>query len=357
MSVSGKDVMNFTEPIKVLLVDVSSGHLRKLEPSLQAAGVRTFLAQDYQQILSEARLGKFDMIIVGETLIDVDNFDLPHILKYISATGCYMPIIWIPPKVDSQLTLAGLELQIDLVLDCNIPLPILLSYILNFAKKKRQADEMLDSISHLRELLASQSRQMDDLKNNNSKLHELSMTDPLTGLFNARYMYRWLTQAFAYASRYEKPLSVIFLDMDHFKWINDCYGHLTGDNALKVLASVLKNSVRDSDMVARYAGDEFLIALPETPADQLPVLAERILSELKANPITSGGEQFTMSCSMGSATYPDKKSLATSQELLNLADQALYAAKRAGRAQLAQWHLLPTSIHDGAAVSAVPELA
>jgi DNA-binding response OmpR family regulator len=77
MIVTGRDVMSFVEPIKVLLVDVFSGHLRSLEPKLQAAGVRTFVAQDYQQILSEARLGKFDLIIVGETLIDVDNFDLP----------------------------------------------------------------------------------------------------------------------------------------------------------------------------------------------------------------------------------------------------------------------------------------
>ena len=348
--------MNFTEPIKILLIDVNSGYLRSLEPKLQSAGVRTFIAQDYQQILSEARLGRFDLIIIGETLIDVDNFDLPHILKYVNSTGCYLPIIWIPPKTDPQLMLAGLELQIDLVLDRETPLPILLSYILSLANKKRQSDELLDTICYLRDLLAQQSQQMDDLKTNNSKLHELSMTDPLTGLFNARYMYRWLTQAFAYATRYEKPLSVIFLDMDHFKWINDCYGHLAGDKALKVLANVLKNSVRDSDLVARYAGDEFLITLPETPADQLSVLAERILSELKNTPITSGGEQFYMSCSMGAATYPDRHPIATSQDLLNLADQALYAAKRAGRGQLAQWHRLGKPHQEAVTANTTPVL-
>jgi len=205
---------------------------------------------------------------------------------------------------------------------------VLLSYMLALARKKRQAEELIDSIGNLRRFLADQAQQMDRLKDNNNQLREISMTDPLTGLSNARYMQQWLTQAFAYATRYNEPLSVIFLDLDHFKWINDCYGHLSGDNALKFLASVLKNSVRDSDLVARYAGDEFLIALPNTPADQLPVLAERILKQLKANPMESGGEAFTISCSMGSATFPAVPPVATYQELLNLADQALYAATR-----------------------------
>jgi len=337
--------MTAVEPFKVLLVDVVSGYFRTLEPELQSAGIRTFVAQDYQQILSEARLGKFDLVLVGESLIDVSNMDLPHILRHINTAG-HLPIIWLPAKADAQTVIAGLELQIDLVLDRSTPLPVLLSYMLSLARKKRQADELIDSIGNLRRFLADQAQQMDRLKDNNNQLREISMTDPLTGLSNARYMQQWLTQAFAYATRYNEPLSVIFLDLDHFKWINDCYGHLSGDNALKFLASVLKNSVRDSDLVARYAGDEFLIALPNTPADQLPVLAERILKQLKANPMESGGEAFTISCSMGSATFPAVPPVATYQELLNLADQALYAAKRAGRTQLAQWHLLPSQHHE-----------
>jgi len=337
--------MTAAEPIKILLVDVQCGHIRTLEPQLQSAGLRTFVAQDYQQILTEARQGKFDLILIGESLSDVMNFDLPQILRHINASG-HLPIIWLPEKCDTQTILAGLELQIDLVMERIISLPVLLSYILRLARKKRQTDELIDSLVALRSQLAHQGEQLDQLKDNNNQLREISMTDPLTGLSNARYMQQWLTQAIAYATRYYKPLSVIFLDLDHFKWINDCYGHLSGDRALKFLASVLRNNVRDSDLVARYAGDEFLIALPNTPADQLPVLAERILTELKNNPMESGGESFTISCSMGSATFPEVPPVSTYQELLNLADQALYAAKRAGRAQLAQWQDLPQQYHD-----------
>jgi two-component system, cell cycle response regulator len=337
--------MNFAEPIKILLVDISSGHLRALEPKLQSAGLRTFIAQDYQQILSEARLGKFDLILVGESLTDVENIDLPQLLRFINAAG-HLPIIWMPVKADSQHIIAGLELNIDLVLDSQTPLPVLLSYLITHARRKRSTDKMIESVNNMRSLLAQQNQHIYALKNNNSQLREMSMTDPLTGLFNARYMHRWLMQAFAFAIRYNKPLSVVFLDMDHFKWINDCYGHPAGDNALKVLARVLKNSVRDSDLVARYAGDEFLLALPETPSDQVGALAGRILNELKNTPLQSGGESFTLSCSMGSATYPEITPAATHQELLNLADQALYAAKRAGRGQLAQWHTLPQQHHE-----------
>jgi len=333
------------EPIRVLLVDVSCGHLRKLEPKLQAAGLRSFVAQDYQQILSQARLNRFDLIIVGENLIEVDNIDLPHILRCIN-TAVHLPIIWMPAKVDPQSTLAGLELNIDLVLDRETPIPILLSYILNLGKGKRRIDELLDSITHMRNLLANQNQEMGLLKHNNSRLREMSMTDPLTGLFNGRYMHQWLTQAFAFTVRENKPLSVIFLDLDHFKWINDCYGHHAGDLALKSLASILKNCVRESDLVARYAGDEFLLALPNTPVEPLPELAQRIITLLKETPLRSGGEEFFISCSMGSATYPEQQPIVSCHELLKLADEALYAAKRAGRSQLAQWHQLPSSLQE-----------
>lgn len=337
--------MIFTEPLKVLLVDATCGHLRAIEPQLQSAGLRTFVAHNTQEILSEARLGQYDVIIIGDNLVDVDNLDLPQILRAVNSAGRHLPIIWMPVKTDNQQTMAALELNIDIILDKNTPLPILLSYIVSVGKKKRSTDEILESISHLRKQLSEQAQQMDTLKNNNSRLREMSMTDPLTGLFNGRYMTQWLIQAFAFTIRSNKPFSVIFLDVDHFKWINDCYGHLTGDNALKMLAKVLKNSVRDSDLAARYAGDEFLLALPDTPSDRLPVLAERILSELKKEPITSGGEKIHLTCSMGSATYPEQDPVATCQELLNLADQALYAAKRAGRGQLAQWHTLSSQHH------------
>lgn len=336
--------MSCVEPIKLLLIDVSGGHLRALEPQLQAAGLRTFVAQDYQQILSETRLGQFDLILVGEDLTDVRNMDLPRILRWIN-DAAHLPIVWVPVRFDPGKVLAGLELQIDLVLDRSQSLPVLLSYILTHARKKRQTDELLKSICQLRELLAERNQHIDTLKDSNDRLQAMSITDPLTGLFNARYMQQWLAQAFAQATRYQETLSVIFLDLDHFKWINDCYGHLFGDSALKLLAGVLRNSIRDSDLVARYGGDEFLLALPNTAADQLGVLAQRILEELKARPLVSGGDTITLGCSMGAATFPVDPPAHTVEDLLCCADQALYAAKRAGRGQLAQWHLLPQQHH------------
>ncbi len=336
--------MHHSEPIRVLLVDISRGYLPKLEPYLQSAGLHTFLAHDFHQLLSDLRRGTFDVILIADSIADIEKNDLPGVIRYIN-TATYIPIIWIPDKYDSQISIIGLELGVDMVLDPSSPPDLIYAYITKLAKHKRGHDGMLDSIDNLRNMLVKQAQQLSQLKNDNNTLRELSITDPLTGLFNARYMRNWLEQAFAYAKRYNKPISVMLIDMDNLKWINDCYGHLTGDKAIKLIASVLKNSVRDSDLVARYGGDEFLIALPDTPADQLPRLADRILQDLQSSSISSGKEEFTISCSLGSATYPQDGDFAVSEELIDCADQALYAAKRAGRSRLAQWHELPIQHH------------
>ncbi len=336
--------MRHSEPIRVLLVDMSGDYLSKLEPYLQSAGLRTFFAHDFQQFLSDLRKGTFDVILLADTIANISKNDLPSVIRYVN-TATYIPIIWIPDKYDSQIAIVGLQLGIDLLISPESPPELISAYILNLAKHKRAHDGLLDSIDNLRNMLIKQAQQLSQLKNDNDNLRELSITDPLTGLFNARYMRKWLEQTFASAKRHIRPISVMLIDMDNLKWINDCYGHLTGDKAIKQIATVLKNSVRDSDLVARYGGDEFLIALPDTPADKLPVLANRILHDLNASPIFSAKEQITLSCSLGSATYPQDGDFVVCEELIDCADQALYAAKRAGRAQLAQWHQLPIQHH------------
>ncbi len=336
--------MRYNEPIRILLVDMSGNRLSKLEPYLQSAGLRTFAAHDFQDFLSNIRKGTFDVILVADTIADIHKNDLPSVIRYIN-TATYIPIIWIPDQYDNQIAIVGLQLGMDLIIPPESTPEFITAYITNLAKHKRTHDGLLDSIDNLRNMLIKQAQQLNQLKNDNDNLRELSITDPLTGLFNGRYMRKWLEQAFASAKRYNRPISVMLVDMDNLKWINDCYGHLTGDKAIKQIASVLRNCVRDSDLVARYGGDEFLLALPDTSADKLPVLAERILTDLKASPVSSGKEQVELSCSLGSATYPQDGNFVVCEELIDYADQALYAAKRAGRARLAQWHQLPIQHH------------
>jgi diguanylate cyclase (GGDEF)-like protein len=160
--------------------------------------------------------------------------------------------------------------------------------------------------------------------------HWLAITDELTGLFNHRQFYRQLEQELKRTRRYGHPLSLIMLDVDHFKPYNDLYGHLSGDEALRLIAARLKNSTRGVDVVARYGGDEFGIILPETDPRQAWVQAERIRSVVERDPLGRQGspDSNRLTVSLGVACLrPDMGKV---EDLVRSADQALYRAKAAG---------------------------
>jgi len=157
----------------------------------------------------------------------------------------------------------------------------------------------------------------------------LAMTDALTGLNNRRCASDWLNRTFAAAERYGTELSIGILDIDHFKRINDEYGHDTGDRALKSVAAILSGKARTSDVVARWGGEEFLHIMPNTGAAGARVAAERLRMAIVAKPLTlEDGTGVRLSASFGVATRSGENGPA---KLLERADQALYRAKERGR--------------------------
>ena len=156
--------------------------------------------------------------------------------------------------------------------------------------------------------------------------------DPLTGLANRRKFAERYQYDMARAERARSPLSLLMLDIDHFKEINDRHGHLAGDACLKWLAALLTGSVRAVDLVARYGGEEFLVLLPEMSADQSLAAAERMRAQIQASPvhIGEGMPPVAVTVSIGAATTTTASEL-TLDDLLARADQAVYRAKRAGR--------------------------
>jgi diguanylate cyclase (GGDEF)-like protein len=167
-------------------------------------------------------------------------------------------------------------------------------------------------------------------------LEELSALDGLTGLYNYREFHRRLAEEVQRSLRYGHPFSLMILDIDDFKAVNDTYGHLAGDEVLRGFAALIRREVRPVDEVARYGGEEFAILLPETPAPGAFAMAERIRGIIAARPIAIAPERaVALTVSIGVATYPQDAD--TEEKLLGAADRALYAAKNGGRNRVCQW--------------------
>jgi diguanylate cyclase (GGDEF)-like protein len=158
----------------------------------------------------------------------------------------------------------------------------------------------------------------------------LSVTDDLTQLYNSRYLGQVLHRETKRASRSARPLSLLFIDLDGFKLVNDAYGHLCGSRALVEAAAVIKGSARETDVVARFGGDEFALVLPETGGEGAFAVGERIRERVAAHAFLAGeGLDLRLTASVGVATLPDVAS--TSEGLVQAADRAMYAVKERGK--------------------------
>ena len=163
------------------------------------------------------------------------------------------------------------------------------------------------------------------------EMQRLAITDPLTGLFNRRYFFEIAEKEFAKSLRYERPISVILLDIDQFKKVNDTYGHLAGDQVLIQVGNILRENEREFDLSARYGGEEFVILLLETSCASAMVVTQRLQSLMEKHQVHSGKDTIRFTASFGVAGYDKTKQFETFDQLISQADMALYEAKRTGR--------------------------
>jgi diguanylate cyclase (GGDEF)-like protein len=161
-------------------------------------------------------------------------------------------------------------------------------------------------------------------------LENLSITDALTGIANRRHFEWRLSEEIERARRYKYPLSTLMLDLDHFKQVNDNYGHQIGDIVLQQVAQRLRRILRRTDFLARYGGEEFIVLAPQTPADRALILAERLRQVIAESPIpVADNLQIHITISIGVAVFPNHAQ--NESELVRAADAALYKAKQMGR--------------------------
>jgi diguanylate cyclase (GGDEF)-like protein len=165
------------------------------------------------------------------------------------------------------------------------------------------------------------------------EVQELALTDPLTGLSNRRNLFELGNIEFARAMRMERQFCCMLLDLDHFKQINDNYGHLIGDQVLQEFASRCKKSVREVDLIGRYGGEELVVFMPETDIGTAKNIAERLRKRIADTPITVSGQAINATVSIGVAGKG--ANTADLETLIARADQAMYVAKHKGRDRVA----------------------
>ena len=172
---------------------------------------------------------------------------------------------------------------------------------------------------------------LETAKKDNARLEALAHTDPLTQVLNRRALTLRLTAELERARRYDSVLSLLLIDIDHFKRINDTHGHLAGDEVLREVARLLTSAVRSVDLVARYGGEEFVVVLPETSLEGALIFAERVREQMAEHPFPgAGGRTLSLTVSIGVATFPSG-GVETVEELFARSDEALYRSKEGGR--------------------------
>lgn len=207
----------------------------------------------------------------------------------------------------------------------------------------RQAEEGEAKFQELEQRMLSLQRENLDLIVKNRNLTEVSSRDTLTGLYNRWYVIEKIDSEINRSLRHGSPMSLLMLDLDHFKRINDTYGHGIGDEVLKSVGQTLRESCRVYDVPGRYGGEEFCIVLPETKLGNTAVVAERIRARLAATELRFGDVALNVTTSIGIAgvdSVPEEGVLSPAA-LIDRADRALYAAKSRGRNRIEMWESGP----------------
>lgn len=181
-------------------------------------------------------------------------------------------------------------------------------------------------------VVGSLFRALKQLQSTEQQLYVLATTDTLTQLLNRRHFYEITEMMLAQVRRGEAPLSILLIDADNFKAVNDRYGHLKGDEVLKDIACLCRGAIRESDVIARFGGEEFICALPHTDVEGAAIVAERIVQQLRHSKL-----DVSTTVSVGIATIEPQQISEGMDEAIARADSALYIAKSAGRDRWVRW--------------------
>jgi diguanylate cyclase (GGDEF)-like protein len=309
---------------KILVVDDSRTQLDWLVEVLEKEGYAVQTAIDGRDAIRKVRTESPDLVLLDMILPDMSGLEVLRLIKP-SDDSQFLPVIIQSSKSDIDSKVEGLRIGAH-----------------DFLVKPFAEQELVARCANMLRIKQLQER----LRDAQRKLEEQSVTDGLTGLKNRRFFDERLHEEFRRAQRYGDTLSLIMIDLDHFKDVNDRHGHPAGDVVLRDAAALIRASIRDPDICARYGGEEFAVILPKTHMTGALAVAERIWKELgnKEYVVAANGapapRKVRVTASLGIAFYPSKD-ISSGELLVRFADQALYNAKRSGRNSICLYQAQP----------------
>jgi diguanylate cyclase (GGDEF)-like protein len=295
---------------RILLVDDEPTQRLIVARLLKRAGYEVETAGNGREALAKLENGVFHLMITDWEMPETDGIALCSALRK-SESQAYIYTILLTARDSIENVVAGLQAGAD-----------------DYLTKPVIEPELIARLNAGRRIVTLER----SLRAANEENRRLSIIDPLTGAHNRRYLMEQLPREIERSGRYGRPLSVIMCDIDHFKQINDTYGHQTGDDVLRWFVSRLQKTVRSSDWVARYGGEEFVIVLPETTVANAQAAAEHLRKDVAESPCLSGGVEHRITASFGAAGWRVATPKdATLDALIARCDAGVYASKDAGR--------------------------
>lgn len=315
---------NLLKGLTALVVDDSQLVRNLVSKTLEQQGVKVLEAVNGREAFATAQnfYSEIDLVVTDFNMPEMNGDELCHLLRRDLKMD-QVPIIFLTARTEKEIILdifrAGAT---DYIIK-----PFVQEEVLARIKVHLEVRRLLKELSAEVKIRKEAEQELRKL---NQSLKEMSIRDGLTGLFNHRHFQEQLHNAFLLARRHAGELTVAMLDLDHFKLVNDNFGHPFGDFVLKGFADIMKKLVRETDIVARYGGEEFVILLPQTDLKGGVIFAERLRKKAESHVYNDGLHAKQVTISIGLASFKDNKTR-ESGELLSFADQALYQAKAGGR--------------------------